>query len=146
VSARFVRTTSDLRYGRRFPALTTSESPDRILRRGYALHGIRRAAAPDELVDLLLHCLLDVCAFSLSHRRYLSLLVRALRAEPVSAGLAAERVERELSPSLPWHDLLAAVVQERWDDLLARRRRIARQLLMSQPLSTLQRAWASHEL
>jgi len=94
-------------------------------------------SACDELVELVLHCILDLGSFPDARRRRVSELMTHLRSDPPAAGRAAERVQQELAPALEWSALIAAVVQERWEDLLGRRRRLSRHLLWRSPLDTL---------
>lgn len=129
----------ELAYGGVAPCLVTGEAEHRVVARRQRRAGISVAAPSDELVDLVLHCLLDARAFTPQSRRRLVQLMSALRADPPSAGRAAERVQQELAPALTWSQLLSDIVGEGWDRLLARRRRLAWQLALRSPLGTLQR-------
>jgi hypothetical protein len=127
-----VRLTEALSYG---GGMATTE-PDRLLLgRRRRSDGVAVAANSDELIDLVLHCVLEARSFEPEHRARLQRLMAELRGHPPDAGRAAIRVQTELAPALPWSDLLAAIVQERWDDLLARRGRLARRL---------RRRWPDH--
>jgi O-antigen/teichoic acid export membrane protein len=84
-------------------------------------------------VELVLRCVLDSGSFAEADRRRAAELVAQLRTDPVVAGRVAELVQRELAPALSWSAMLAAVVQERWDDLLERSRPLARRLRRRRP-------------
>jgi O-antigen/teichoic acid export membrane protein len=129
--------TTSLVYGRGRKCLRTGPQETPVLRRRRAHAGVALASACDELMDLVLHCVLDVGVFADAHRRRATQLVAELRADPPSAGRAAERFQQELAPALPWSVVLADVLHGRWDDLLARRARLARHLVRRAPLATL---------
>lgn len=120
-----VRFVAGLHYG---GGLRTSEPERLVLGRGRREGGVAVAAPSDELIDLVLHCVLEEGAFQPLHRERARELMRRLRANPPDAGRAAIRVQSELSPALPWCELLDDVVHERWDALLARRARLERRL------------------
>jgi O-antigen/teichoic acid export membrane protein len=120
-----VRFTTTLHYG---DGIRTAE-PDRlVLGRRRRNDGLAVAATSDELIDLMLHCVLEARDFQPEHRARVAALMSDLRAHPPDAGRAAIRVQTELAPALSWSDLLDDVVHERWDDLLARRGTIVRRL------------------
>ena len=120
-----VRFTTALRYG---DGVGTTE-PDRlVLGRRRRSEGVAVAASSDELIDLVLHCVLEARGFGPEHRARVQELMRDLRAHPPDAGRAAIRVQTELAPALSWSELLDDVVHERWDELLARRARVVRRL------------------
>lgn len=133
------RVRSELRYGESTAWLGTGETEERVLHRARSVDGVRVAAAADRLVDEVLHCLLDLGAFPGQNRRSLTETVGRLRADPPAAGRAAERVQQELAPALPWSDLLADILHERWDALLARRGRLRIRLWRRAPLATARR-------
>jgi O-antigen/teichoic acid export membrane protein len=85
-------------------------------------------SADEELLDLVLSCVLERGAFRPDDRARARELMAELRSRPTDAGRAAIRVEQELAPALPWSDLLAAIVGERWDALLERRAALRRHL------------------
>jgi hypothetical protein len=132
-----ITVTTALRYGRWGLDAGSREMTVVPRRRDHA--AVSLASAGDELTDLVLHCILDLRAFPDAHRRRVVGLLGALRADPPAAGNAAERIQYELAPALPWSELLAAVVEERWGDLLARRSRITRHLLRRSPMAALRR-------
>ena len=133
-----------LHYGAPVPFLGTGEPERRILERAVVHEGARVAAAGDELIDLLLRSVIDLRAFPDSHRSRLSRLIADLRSDPVAAGRAAERVERELSPVLSWGDLLTDVIHERWGRLLSRRRALILLLARRRARSTVKRFARGH--
>jgi O-antigen/teichoic acid export membrane protein len=117
--------------------LGTAESEARILERAVSMEGVTRLSPADELMDLLLHCLLDLGEFPAQHRSRLKEIVRHLRTNPSAAGRAAERTQGELAPALTWDGLLDGVLHERWDDLLARRHRVRMRLFARRPMESL---------
>jgi O-antigen/teichoic acid export membrane protein len=129
--------TTALLYGRRRKCLGTGPQETPVLRRRRERAGVALASACDELMDLVLHCVLDLGTFEVAHRRRATELLAELRADPASAGRAAERFQQELAPALPWSVVLADVLQDRWDDLVARRARVARHLVRRAPLAVL---------
>jgi O-antigen/teichoic acid export membrane protein len=135
-----ISATGALRYGPHGRRLATGEPDHRVISRRRMRAGVAVASPWDELVDLLLHCLLDVHGFTAEHRARVAELMGELRSDPPAAGRAAERVERELSPALPWSELLADVIHERWDRLLGRAGALERQLLRRSPLAATARA------
>ena len=135
-----ISATGALRYGPHGRRLATGEPDHRVIGRRRMRAGVAVASPWDELVDLLLHCLLDVHGFTAEHRARVAELMGELRSDPPAAGRAAERVERELSPALPWSELLADVIHERWDRLLGRAGALERQLLRRSPLAATARA------
>lgn len=125
-----------LRYGGRRGWLSTGEDEGRILRRAVGHGAVRIAADPDRLVHLVLHGLLSAGGFPDRARQDLTDLVGRLRADPTSAGRAAERVQVELAPAVDWGELLADIVRSRWDRLLARRHRLRWQLWLRSPVAS----------
>ena len=134
-----------LAYGRRVGWLGTGEREERILRRAGSGGGRSVAAPQDELVDALLHCILDLGAFPPDCRFQLTTLMARLRRDALAGGRAAERVQQELAPALTWDEVLAAIAGERWDDLLARRRALRSRLLLRAPASSARR-WMAGRL
>jgi len=135
--------TSELRYGRRCGWLRSREREARILGRARWIGRVRVVAPADELVDTLLHCIIDLGSFPPPHRDRVQALMAHLRQDPTSAGRAAERVQQELAPALTWSDVLADVVHGRWDALLRRRRNLLLRLLSEAPWRSSLR-WISH--
>ena len=137
-----LRVTSALRYGSRAPWLATREPEERILGRALTKDGIPVLAPQDEMVDILLHCLLDLDAFPSRYRDRLKTILALLRRHPPSSGAVAERVQRDLAPALEWGDVLACIEQDHWGTLLARRSRVRRHLFVADPTrSMLRLAW-----
>jgi O-antigen/teichoic acid export membrane protein len=134
---------SDLFYGRRERCIETGAREDLVIERGQIVDGVSRLAASDELVHLVLTCLLDREAFTVRDRARLGALIRAVRSEPVAAGRAAERVQAELAPALPWAVVLSLVLHERWQELLDHAPALRRQLLVAAPVGTATRWLAS---
>ena len=132
-----VAAVTSLLYG--VPRLGTGEAEERILGRAVSIDGVMRPSPADELIDLLLHCMLDLGRFPEEHRIRLSQIVAGLRNDPPSAGRAAERTQQELAPAITWDALLADVLHERWDELLSRRSRLRMHLLTRQPVAAILR-------
>jgi O-antigen/teichoic acid export membrane protein len=122
-------------YGR--PRVGTGEPEERIVARAVCVEGVMMPSPADELIDLFLHCVLDLGRFPARHRMRLAEIVAHLRMNPPSAGHAAERTQYELAPAITWDALLAGVLHERWDDLLARQRRIRIRLFARRPTASL---------
>ncbi len=120
-----VRVTGTLRYGKR---ICTGEPTHRLIARARARRGVLLAAPADELIDLVLHCVIEAGDFTPANKVRIRELMSDVREHPLEAGSAAIRVERELAPALRWHELLASIVEGRWDDLLSRRDPLVRRL------------------
>jgi hypothetical protein len=125
---------TDLRYGH----------PVRALRGGDVTGVLDRVdddahlAPDDELLTLLLRCLLNRGEIPPSARQRLAALHREVARRPELAARAARETDRWLAPALPWEALSAALEREDWRGLLSRRRDVARRLLLRQPLAA---AW-----
>lgn len=121
-------------YGKPIPALATTLADGCLARR--QPRGPTYVPAPeDELVTLLLHCLLDKGAFE-PHRQA---RVRALRAE-VRDEAAINRLLRSVwSPDMTWGRLAALIDGECWPELLSAAGGIARRLRRGQRLAALRR-------
>lgn len=137
-----VNVVDGVRYGGRHRWLTTDCEVGRQIRRADLVESVRIVSLADELVDALLHCLLDLGAFPPAERRRVRDLMRRLRERPVLAGRAAERVQQELAPALGWGWLLAAIVTEQWEAILDRRGAVRRHLARRAPVSSAGR-WAA---
>jgi O-antigen/teichoic acid export membrane protein len=125
-------------YGR--AGLVTGEAEERIIARAVCVDGVMMPSPADDLIDLFLHCVLDLGEFPEQHRMRLTEIVGLLRTNPPSAGQAAERTQYELAPAITWDALLAGVLHGRWDDLLARQRRIRMRLFARRPMASLRPA------
>jgi O-antigen/teichoic acid export membrane protein len=130
---------SGLFYGRRERCIETGAREDLVIERATIVDGVSRLAASDELVHVVLTCLLDREAFTVRDRTRLAALIRALGSEPVAAGRAAERVQAELAPVLPWAVLLSLVLHERWQELLDHAPALRRRLVLATPVGTASR-------
>jgi len=117
-------------YGAPYHALAT-DLADGCLRRRLRRGAVFALAPEDELVTLLLHCLLDKVAFAPKHRARLGELV--LEAAPdAAAGLLAILD----SPGLAWPRVRAAIEAGAWDDLLTERAAVTARLAGRDPLGT----------
>ena len=94
-------------------------------------------SAVDELVDLLLRCLLDLGAFAPEDRERLRALHAGLAAASPAERRAMADTERWLAPALRGRELGAVIEAGRWDELLACRQAVARHLLHRAPVGHL---------
>lgn len=129
-----------LRYGRRTGAFRTAEAGSGLLERRVRRGGVWRPSPDDELLDLLLHGLLDRARISGALAERLGRLLHELRRCPPLAGRAAERTQFELAPALTWERVVGDVEEERWGALAARRHALALHLARRQPGGTLARS------
>lgn len=102
-----------LSYGRPIPALRTDLAADCLSNR------VRRGptfvlSAEDELLTLLLHCLLDKRAFEPAYRARLAELASRINDTPYIAA----QVARAFPPALPWSKLKQLIAVGDWDALL----------------------------
>jgi hypothetical protein len=127
-------------YGGNNPWLRPPGRPvEAMLRDAEFRDGVVRLSTVDELVDTVLHCLLDLGSFPGEARVRITTCLEELRAVPVAAGHAAERIQSQFAPALPWDALLAAVVEKHWDDLERRRGALTRQIAWADPFGSLRR-------
>src|SRR5262245_48840071 len=89
----------------------------------------------DELLTLLLHCVLDKGMFA-PHR---CVRIRALRHEVADEGYLSEQLHAFWSPEMSWPRLAALIDGENWVDLLADRSAVAAWLMRGQQLGVLGR-------
>jgi thymidylate kinase len=92
-------------------------------------------SSEDELLTLLLHCLLDKGMFA-PHRR---VRIQALRHEVTDTRYLAEQLHAAWSPEMSWERLAGLIDGERWADLLADRAAVASWLGRGQQLGVLGR-------
>ncbi len=118
---------TELRYG--LARLAPAEPESHLLRRTRRKEGVPVLALEDEVVDLLLHGILDTGGAFSSTAPALRACVEELRRRPVHAGRAAERIQRELAPALTWDALLHDVGEERWSALTQCRSALKRRLI-----------------
>ena len=138
-----VRVRTEMAYGRHFPWLRPAERTESILRRARPRGGAVRVSAGDELIDLVLRCVIDEGEIAEAHRCRLGLLLEELREDPATAGRAAERVQRELAPALTWDRLVACIACEDWDGLRDRGGALRRRLLEGSRVASYGR-WLAH--
>ena len=106
---------SDIRFGRRLRVFRTSLAADCLAYREPS-DGIYVASPEDELVTLLLHCLLDKGQFAEDKCRRLGELVQRIRRPHyVTAQIA------RYWPGLSWGWIASAVAHGEWEALLATR-------------------------
>lgn len=84
----------------------------------------------DELVTLLLHCVLDKGEFKPNRR----VRIEMLRTEISDVGHLAEMLRTYWSPQMTWSRLAALIDEMRWADLLAQRAAVVRHLAHRQRL------------
>ena len=92
-------------------------------------------SAEDELLTLLLHCLLDKGAFAPHRRTH----IQALRREVTDARYLSEQLHACWSPEMSWQRLAELIDGECWADLLAERAAVAAWLARGQQLGVLSR-------
>ena len=92
-------------------------------------------SAEDELLTLLLHCMLDKGMFA-PHRR---VRIQALRHEATDTRYLSEQLRVCWSPEMSWQRLANLIDDERWADLLAERAAVTAWLARDQQLSVLGR-------
>jgi len=106
---------SDIRFGRRLRVFRTSLAADCLAYRE-RIDGIYVASPEDELVTLLLHCLLDKGQFAADRCRRLGELMQCIRRPHHIASQIAR-----YWPGLSWEWIASAVNRGDWDALLATR-------------------------
>jgi thymidylate kinase len=89
----------------------------------------------DELLTLLLHCVLDKGLFA-PHRRE---RIQALRHEVTDERYLSEQLRRHWSHQMTWQRLAALIDGEYWSDLLSERSAVAARLARGQQFSVLGR-------
>lgn len=114
---------TQLNYGRPVRALRTRLAEP-------CLAGRRRweptyiLAAEDELITLLLHCVLDKGSFDLSRRQRLGIL----RQEVTETAYLSSHLAEYWLPSVRWAELAALLEDEDWGTILAYERAVVRRL------------------
>jgi hypothetical protein len=131
---------TDLRFGRRVQPLRIDLIEECLARRRGGKDGYR-PAPEHELVLLLLHCLLDKEAFPTRHQARLAAVRMEVLADPDRERQLKVCFERHLEPGLSWHETSTAIAAADWPWLLARRRRVLRELMRRAPFAT-GRRWA----
>lgn len=128
-------------YGKPIPSLATNLAEGCLARR--QPRGPTYVPAPeDELVTLLLHCLLDKGAFA-PHRQA---RVRALRAEVRDEATLNRLLRQAWSPDMTWARLAGLIDGECWEALLGEAGGIARRLRRGQGMAVLRRRLAGRTL
>jgi thymidylate kinase len=94
-------------------------------------------SAEDELLTLLLHCVLDKDMFA-PHRRA---RIQALRYEVTDTRYLSEQLHIFWSPEMSWQRLAGLIDGERWTDLLAERAAVAAWLARGQQFGVLGRSF-----
>lgn len=132
---------TELAYGRPIPALRTPLATQCLSnRRRYG--PVFVPAAEDELLALLLHCLLDKGTIEPAYRSRLAALAGAIGDD---ASMAAQ-VARCFPPATTWDQLKQAIDCGDWDALLKTRAGLAAHLARRDPLETRRRRVAGRML
>ena len=122
---------TELAYGRPIPSLRTelaAQCLNNRVRRG----PVFVLAAEDELLTLLLHCLLDKGAVEPAYQARLAQLARE-----ISGNLyIADQVARCFPPTTTWYHIKQAIQRGEWEQLLQLRGTVAHQLARRAPLRT----------
>ena len=125
---------SEIVYGNPLPVFETQLADGCLTRRIHC--GPTYVPAPeDELVTLLLHCLLDKGAFA-PHRLQ---RIQALRQEVRDEALLNRLLRTCWSPDMTWVRLASMIDSEAWSALLSAARGITKQLQQQRRRSVLQR-------
>src|SRR3990172_2870757 len=114
---------TEVAYGRPIPALRTALG-DHCLSHRRRSGPVFVPAPEDELVTLLLHCVLDKECFAPTRRRRLQALCRQIGDEQHLAALLADH----WSPTMSWSQLAALIEAENWTALLAERKTVISRL------------------
>jgi thymidylate kinase len=96
----------------------------------------------DELLTLLLHCLLDKAAFAPNRRAR----IQALRNEVADERYLSEQLHAHWSPEMHWQRLASLIDREAWKELLAERGAVAAWLARGQQLGVLGRRFGRRML
>ncbi len=128
---------TDLRYGapmRRFRVDLLQEClQNRVV------EGVPQLGPAEELLTLLLHCLLDKGRFKAAHQERLAELWPALQSDSEAFTRAENYARRFLAPALTWEQISAALARGEAEALLQSRTRLERQFLRRQPFASLWR-------
>lgn len=125
---------TDVSYGMPIPSIRTDLAAACLARR--RRRGPTFIPAPeDELVALLLHCMLDKGAFAPNRRERL----QALCHEVADEAYLTKQLQLYWSPSMAWPRLKALIAGAAWNDLLAERPAVMRRLAGSQKIRVLGR-------
>lgn len=116
-------------YGRPIRALRTDLAAGCLQRRQW-VEGLYVAAPEDELVMLLLHCLLDKGYIKAAHRVRLKALLENVQNEPLLTSL----LKQYCAPIGTSEQLAAYIEDEAWDKLLMFQHTIGRQLANRNPI------------
>lgn len=127
---------AELSYGYPIPALQTTLAPHALARRKQN-DGVPVLSAEDELLTLLLHCLLDKAVFKPAYRDRLRELVEAVTDERYLVGT----IGALFPPAISWPVIQQAILADKWDILLAMRSSVARRLAQRNPVGTYLRRW-----
>ena len=126
---------TDLRFGYPIRALRAGDPQDWLCR----LDRHHRLSPEDELLGLLLHCLLDRAEFRDKHQTRLKALRKELDARPDAYRRAVKQVERWLAPALGWDVLDPILFSEDWDTLVRYRSAVVWQLFRRDMIGTIRR-------
>jgi len=125
---------SEVAYGRPIPALRTALA-DGCLSRRRPVGPAFIPSPEDELVSLLLHCVLDKGYFAPARGQRLQALCHQITDERYLLALLAEY----WSPATTWSELATQIAVENWAALLAERPTVAARLASHDRLGTLGR-------
>ena len=135
---------TSLRFGGRRRPLA-SKALARCVDRRVRIGEMWRPDPADAALALVLHCTLDKHTFKPVHRASLERLRGRADTEERLGAEVARRFELALGGALSWVHVRRAIASERWDHLLAARRRIAWELFRRDPVGCVWR-WLTDSL
>ncbi|MBX3011403.1 MAG: hypothetical protein KF832_07835 [Caldilineaceae bacterium] len=116
-----------LTYGHPYPTLTTALAAGCLARRQRHGHGFI-PSVEDELITLLLHCVLDKKRFAPHRQQRIQELRQAQPTETIMTAL----LQQHWQPTTQWSQLAALIDTGAWDQLLAMRATVTRHLAQQQ--------------
>ncbi len=117
---------TELRYGKPIRALRV-DLAGRCLRNRRLRSGMYVPSPADELITLLLHCLLDKASFREARAARLVALRNQIAEDQIAGQRLANYVKLYLAPAITWEMLAPAIDQQNWQTLVSRRAAVVRQ-------------------
>ena len=123
---------TELRFGRRIPTVVT-DLGDACLEHRQRLNGISVPSPEDELLALLLHCVLDKGKFTPPRRTR----IQGLRHELTAVDYLANQITKYWLPGMTWEQLVDLIDQDEWETLLATRSSLEHHLRQHNAFATM---------